>query len=289
MKYLILILRILLAITFLFSAYTKAVAPGYFEITLMDQGLAQDRNFAANMTRFFIGLEFAMGVLMIFPFFIKKLMVFTFFLLSAFTIHLIYLTIIGDNENCGCFGEMISMTPEESILKNIVMIAISIFLYKKSSEKTIHFGIPLVLSIVMISSTWVYLPIPDHKNLPFKEFTKFEPIGRVDLSEKNALLAIFNLDCDHCQDAARELSQLKKVNPKFPDLYVLYFKEGTTTVEKFESLTNSKFPYSLIDVNTFFDLIGNSPPRIYHIKKGEVKNIIDDNFSKKIKSIFDLN
>mgnify|MGYP000296157333 CR=1 FL=1 len=95
----------------------------------------------------------------------------------------------GDNENCGCFGEMISMTPEESILKNIVMIAISIFLYKKSSEKTIHFGIPLVLSIVIISSTWVYLPIPDHKNLPFKEFTKFEPIGRVDLSEKNALLA----------------------------------------------------------------------------------------------------
>ena len=108
MKYLILILRILLAITFLFSAYTKAVAPGYFEITLMDQGLAHDRNFAANMTRFFIGLEFAMGVFMIFPFFIKKLMVFTFFLLSAFTIHLIYLTIIGDNENCGCFGEMIS-------------------------------------------------------------------------------------------------------------------------------------------------------------------------------------
>ena len=133
---------------------------------------------------------------------------------------------------------------------------------KKSSifEKilTVFFGyllIPLVLSIVMISSTWVYLPIPDHKNLPFKEFTKFEPIGRVDLSEKNALLAIFNLDCDHCQDAARELAQLKKVNPKFPDLYVLYFKEGTTTVEKFESLTNSKFPYSLIDVNTFFDLI----------------------------------
>ena len=73
MKYLILILIILLALTFLFSAYTKAVAPGYFEITLMDQGLAQDRNFAANMTRFFIGLEFAMGVFMIFPFFIKKL------------------------------------------------------------------------------------------------------------------------------------------------------------------------------------------------------------------------
>lgn len=42
-------LRILLGITFLFSAYTKFVGPGFFEITLMDQGLAPDRFFAAQL------------------------------------------------------------------------------------------------------------------------------------------------------------------------------------------------------------------------------------------------
>ena len=37
------VLQIILAITFIFSAYTKAVGPGFFEITLMDQGLASSR------------------------------------------------------------------------------------------------------------------------------------------------------------------------------------------------------------------------------------------------------
>ena len=55
-------LRTIFALSFLFSAYTKFIAPGYFEITLMDQGLASTRYFAGHISRFFIGLEFALGV-----------------------------------------------------------------------------------------------------------------------------------------------------------------------------------------------------------------------------------
>ena len=64
MVYFVAIVRVLLGVTFLFSAYTKAVAPGFFEITLIDQGLAVTRNFAAHMTRFIIGMEFSIGLLM---------------------------------------------------------------------------------------------------------------------------------------------------------------------------------------------------------------------------------
>ena len=121
------ILRILLGVTFLFSGYTKFVAPGFFEITLMGQGLAPSRFFAAQLARLFIGLEFALGILILFPFYTKQLMLISIVLLGSFTGHLIYLWAIGDRENCGCFGEMISMTPGESILKNPVLIAVSFF------------------------------------------------------------------------------------------------------------------------------------------------------------------
>ena len=40
----------------------------------------------------------------------------------------------------------------------------------------------------------------------------------------------------------------------------------------------------MLKINDFFDLIGNSPPRIYQIEKGQVKNIWDDSFYKKIKT-----
>ena len=249
------ILQLLLGITFLFSAYTKAVGPGFFEITLMDQGIAPDRIIASYLARFFIGLEFALGFLMFLPFYVKRLMQFTFFLLGGFTLHLIYLWSIGDTDNCGCFGEMISMTPEQSIIKNMIMLAIAFVVFRSAQTKKIKIIIPIVFSAATIISMWIILPIPNHKEFPFESFTHFETRGRVDLSSGENLVAIFNLDCEHCQQAATELGELKRNQENFPELYVLYFQEGSTTVEDFESITQSSFPFDLIEVNTFFYLI----------------------------------
>jgi hypothetical protein len=288
MKLLSKILQLLLAITFLFSAYTKAVGPGFFEITLMDQGIAPNRVIAVYLARFFIGLEFALGFLMLLPFYIKQLMHFTFFLLGGFTLHLIYLWSIGDTDNCGCFGEMISMTPEQSIIKNIIMLAIAIAVFKTAETKKIKKTIPVVFSAVTIISMWIILPIPNHNEFPFDSFTRFETRGRVDLSSGEKLVAIFNLDCEHCQETANELAKLKRSVENFPELYVLYFQEGSTSVEDFESITQSSFPYDLIEVNTFFDLIGDSPPRVYNLKDGKVLEIWDTDITRNLINAFDL-
>ena len=282
------ILQLLLGITFLFSAYTKAVGPGFFEITLMDQGIAPDRIIAGYLARFFIGLEFALGFLMLLPFYVKQLMQFTFFLLGGFTLHLVYLWSIGNTDNCGCFGEMISMTPEQSIIKNMIMLAIAFVVFRSAQTKKIKIIIPIVFSAATIISMWIILPIPNHKEFPFESFTHFETRGRVDLSSGENLVAIFNLDCEHCQQAATELGELKRNQENFPELYVLYFQEGSTTVEDFESITQSSFPYDLIEVNTFFDLIGDSPPRVYYLKDGKVLGIWDLNILRNIVNTFDL-
>ena len=184
-------LQIILAITFIFSAYTKAVGPGFFEITLMDQGLAPNRAFAGHMARFFIGLEFALGLLMFFPFFIKQLMQFTFLLLGGFTVHLIYLWSIGDTENCGCFGEMISMTPEQSILKNLVMLAVAFVIFKTAKSQKISKIIVFGFIGATILSMWLFLPMPNHEDFPFDTFTHFEHKGRSDLSTGENLIAVF--------------------------------------------------------------------------------------------------
>jgi hypothetical protein len=254
----------------------------------MDQGIAPDRIIASYLARFFIGLEFALGFLMLLPFYVKRLMQFTFFLLGGFTLHLIYLWSIGDTDNCGCFGEMISMTPEQSIIKNMIMLAIAFVVFRSAQTKKIKIIIPIVFSAATIISMWIILPIPNHKEFPFESFTHFETRGRVDLSSGENLVAIFNLDCEHCQQAATELGELKRNQENFPELYVLYYQEGSTTVEDFESITQSSFPYDLIEVNTFFDLIGDSPPRVYHLKDGKVLGIWDLNILKNIVNTFDL-
>ena len=279
-------LRILFALSFLFSAYTKFIAPGYFEITLMDQGIASSRNLAGHLSRFFIGLEFALGAALLLPFYTRKLLLFSQFLLLGFTVHLIYLWSIGNTENCGCFGEMISMTPEESIFKNIALMLLAFGVYIKSSVD--KHNPRLLLCTLLIPSMWLFLPMPDHASMSFSEYTHFEKAGRVDLSQGERLVAVFNLDCEHCQEAAKELAALQRKNESLPSIYVLFFSEGSTRPKDFDAMTNSDFPYQMIEVNTFFDLIGDSPPRLYHLSNGTVVNIWDKAILEAVKERFEL-
>ena len=270
--------RIFLGIVFVFSAYTKFVGPGFFEITLIDQGLLSSRGQAQHAARFLIGFEFALGLLMLLPYYTKQLMAIANLMLIGFTIHLGYLWAIGDNENCGCFGEMISMSPAESIVKNILMLAVSVWLWIKSPSKATNPTILFGGAMIIITSMWVFLPIPDQSEFPVNQYTNFSSIGRTDLSSGEKIVAILNLDCEHCQELSVELGKMNKTN-KLPDVYAFYFKEGETTVEQFEQMTNTSFPYVEIDVNTFFDLIGESPPRVYVLNDGAVDAIIDEDIA----------
>ena len=270
--------RIFLGIVFVFSAYTKFVGPGFFEITLIDQGLLSSRGQAQHAARFLIGFEFALGLLMLLPYYTKQLMAIASLMLIGFTIHLGYLWAIGDNENCGCFGEMISMSPAESIAKNILMLAVSVWLWIKSYSKVTNQTILFSGAMIIITSMWLFLPIPDQSEFPVNQYTNFSSVGRTDLSSGEKLIAILNLDCEHCQELSVELGKMNKTN-KLPDVYAFYFKEGETTVEQFEQMTNTSFPYVEIDVNTFFDLIGESPPRVYVLNDGAVDGIIDEDIA----------
>ncbi|MGB0305521.1 MAG: DoxX family protein [Flavobacteriaceae bacterium] len=270
--------RFLLGIVFIFSAYTKFLGPGFFEITLIDQGLLSSRGQAQHAARFLIGFEFALGLLMLLPYYTKQLMAIASLMLIGFTIHLGYLWAIGDNENCGCFGEMISMSPAESIAKNILMLAVSVWLWIKSPSKATNQPILFGGAMIIITSMWVFLPIPDQSEFPVNQYTNFSSVGRTDLSSGEKLVAILNLECEHCQELSVELGKMNKTN-KLPDVYAFYFKEGETTVEQFEQMTNTSFPYVEIDVNTFFDLIGESPPRVYVLNDGAVDAIIDEDIA----------
>ena len=273
--------RILLGLVFIFSAYTKFVGPGFFEITLIDQGLVPSRAWAQHAARFLIGFEFALGLLMILPYYTKHLMAISSLMLVGFTLHLGYLWAIGDTENCGCFGEMISMSPAESIAKNALMLAVSGWLWIKSESKATNQTILLGGAAILISSMWGFLPIPNQSEFPTNEHTSFAYAGRTDLTSGEKMIAILNLDCEHCQELSLELGKLQKED-QLPDTYALYFKEGETTVEQFEQMTNTAFPYAEIDVNTFFDLIGESPPRVYILNNGDIDTILDEDIASEI-------
>ncbi|MFA7421644.1 MAG: MauE/DoxX family redox-associated membrane protein [Melioribacteraceae bacterium] len=282
-------LRIFLALVFCFSAYSKLVAPGLIEIILVEQGFSATREAVAIHVRLLIGLELALGLLFLQPNFLKRIVVQASLLfLVGFTAYLTYTGfVLGDKDNCGCFGEMLKLSPVESIVKNIILMipVVVLFVLHKTEKKIIW--IPAAVTVSAIGFVFVVSPINSAKDFKFGSYTTFIGAGRVDLSSGNKLLAVFNTECDHCQAAAKSLAELRS-NRNFPEMYILFFTEGNVSVDSFKTLTRSDFPYRMIQVREFFNLIGQSPPRIYWLQNGKIKEKWDNNFESNVKKAFSI-
>ena len=276
MTYLRTILQFFLAATFLFSAYTKAVAPGFFEVLLEQQGLVPNRLYGAWATRFIIALETWLGLCLLLSFYTRFILRFSFLLLVAFSVHLGYLIAIGETGNCGCFGEMISMSPLASLGKNIVLLAVNGFLlrytYRGNKKPRITW---LFLPLLFAAATLIW-PVQTQPDEVVEKLPTFEAETGIDFANGSYLVAILNLGCEHCQEAAQQIVAWQNNGIDLPQVAALFFAEGDTTVADFNTITGSNFPYQMIDVNTFFDLIGSAPPRIYWIVDGQVKQYWDE-------------
>jgi hypothetical protein len=281
-------LQFFLAATFLFSAYTKAIAPGFFEVLLEQQGLVPNRLYGAWATRAIIAFELWLGISMLLSFYIRLILRLSFVLLIAFSAHLIYLIAIGDTGNCGCFGEMISMTPLASLAKNAVLLVINgilLFFHYKDQRKS---WITWVLLPALFATAVFVWPIQTEPDEVVEKFPIFKAETGIDFNRGSYLVAILNLSCEHCQEAAEQIVRSQNSGIDLPQVVALYFAEGDTTVADFDNITGSNFPYQMITVNTFFDLIGSAPPRVYWIVDGQVKQFWDETLGEDFLSTFAL-
>lgn len=130
------ILRLIISALFILSAVAKLYPSPYFAISTFEvkqlYPLGFSEGFAPYFSRILIGIEFALGIAILLKDYLKKITIpATILLLAVFTIHLSYTTFVSGNAgNCGCFGELIPMTPVEAIIKNIIAIGLLIWLFK---------------------------------------------------------------------------------------------------------------------------------------------------------------
>lgn len=130
-------IRIVVALLFIVSAIAKLYPSPYFAISTFEVKQLYTLGFSDSLAPYFsrilIGIEFALGFLMLSNHFLKRITIpATVGLLSVFIIHLSYVTFLSgrNSGNCGCFGELIPMTPIEAIIKNIIAVGLLIWLWK---------------------------------------------------------------------------------------------------------------------------------------------------------------
>ena len=202
MKLVINITRFIVGLLFIFSGLVKAIDPlglsykmqEFFEI--WNQGLSKGSSFLNNtLVNFFEylhGHSLALSVLMIVFEIIAGLAVLLGWRMKFFSwlllILIIFFTFLtgyayysGKFTNCGCFGDCIPISPSTSFVKDLILLALIIFLFANrkriqpfltSRTNTILMSAATILSLGIQWYSLNYLPLVDC--LPFKKNNNIE-------------------------------------------------------------------------------------------------------------------
>jgi len=121
--------RFVLAATFIFSGYVKAIDPLGTLYKLKDYAAAMSLNgllpdwVLVGVAIALAALEFALGVFMLFA--VRRHVVsrITLAFMTAMTVLTLWIFVADPVKDCGCFGDALKLTNGETLLKNIVLSA----------------------------------------------------------------------------------------------------------------------------------------------------------------------
>ncbi len=174
------ICRILVGSVFIFSGLIKANDPIGFAYKLEEYFLVFNLNFLNTISVwlaiFLCALEIIFGSLLILGFKGKKIAWGLLLLIIFFTFLTFYSAFFEVVTSCGCFGDAIPLTPWQSFIKDLILLAFILLLFKYRNEITpvvkSSFTRGLISTFIVIFSfgigiyTYNYLPFIDF--LPYK-------------------------------------------------------------------------------------------------------------------------
>jgi hypothetical protein len=276
------LLSIAIGIVFIFSAYAKIPSLEQFGWTIVETTFL-NWTLAEWTARLLIGLEFLLGLFFVFHFSIKKFTIpVATILLLFFTAYLFYIkSHYGNDGNCGCFGDMLKMTPLQGILKNIGLLVAFVILYIISYNYTFKFKniVASVLSGIVIAIPFIISP-PESIYIKDKAKLLKDPIPlsllynsteniapKIELRKGKHVIAFMSLSCEFCRKAAKRMRIMKAENPNIP-FHIILNGDSTNLKEFFDDTKATNIDYSMFNgAKEFTDMTGtNGLPAIKWIE-----------------------
>ena len=287
------LLCVLLGVVFIISGWTKLFPIEPFEYTFVDLGFI-NWQIAPFVARLMISGEFLIGTLLILNLDLHK---FTYklaiSLLIAFCIYLLLIILlVGNKGNCGCFGEVIQMTPLQALIKNIIMLMLLGILYKyhegwevtnKKWKYVFYFlyaiiiVFPFIRNPIELNYSEVYLNKPeDHFKLELDSLYSGATLNTPPktLSKGKHLLAFMSLTCPHCRIAAKKMRIIHERNPNI-SIYFILNGDDENLKPFFEDTQTQDIHHCILNGRNFITLAGLSLPRLYLINNSIVEFDLD--------------
>ncbi|WP_020599381.1 MauE/DoxX family redox-associated membrane protein [Spirosoma panaciterrae] len=191
---------VILGLLYLASGISKAMDINAFADVIVNYGIPPLRMFAPLV----IGLEITLGFGLLFEVYRQRTGLLSLRLLILFTLIFTFGYIFLGISDCGCFGEVLSMPPAISLLRNTFMIAMSYYIWKQPEKQVSLTVLKTTFAVVMGTVTFAttgfemkktYIEISVHEGSNLSK-TFLRPL--ID-PNKDQLIFIFSPSCTHCQ------------------------------------------------------------------------------------------
>ena len=211
--------RIIVAVTFIFSGFVKAIDPIGTQYKLQDYlGAIGMAGILPNWTLlavavFLAAIEFCIGIFLLFAIQRRLISKLTVAFMAFMAMVTVWIVVADPVKDCGCFGDALHLTNTETLIKNIVLLVCSLaimyrplamFRFVSKSNQWIVTNYTIVFILVSSGLSLYYLPIFDFRpyhigvNIPrgmeIPKGAKLPQFKTTFIMEKNGKRKEFTLD-----------------------------------------------------------------------------------------------
>ena len=252
--------RFVIAATFIFSGYVKAIDPLGTLYKLQDYAVAMSLNgvlpdWALLIVAIALGaIEFSLGVCMLFA--VRRRVVSRIVLgfMAVMTLLTVWIFVANPVEDCGCFGDALVLTNGETLLKNIMLLACAAFVAWRPTAMT---------RFVSKTNQWI---------------VRYYTVAYIVLTSVYSLytLPIFDFRPYRVGTNIREGMEIPEgaEKPEFKNEFVMR-KNGETRVFTLDNYPDSTWEY--VETNTIQTRKGYEPPiHDFYITRRDTNEDITD-------------
>ncbi len=278
---------------FIIAAILKLISIDEFEIYIYSFDIFSFL-LTTFVSRILIIAEMVLGLFLIFKINYKITRRVTIISLILFTLFLIYVAIFRNDDNCHCFGELIELSPLESIVKNLILIVL-LLLCRRTKFKAQSSKFKVLVVLLSCCLVVFILTPPDsiYKMIYSTEkevstidlYESFEEVVKIDFTEEGVefdtitnfkerekqLIAVVSAGCKYCKLGLKKLSlMLRNEDIPIEDINVFIWGSPEGIIDFREETMTEDFTYWHIMPNRAIDVTYGRFPIFIMIKEKDI-------------------
>ncbi len=270
--------RVAAALVFVVSAVLKFFSIDAFELYVYSLGFFS-LSLSFVFARVLIAFEFALGLSLASNQYRSVVNFFSYAALAGFSVFLLYLIALGNEDNCHCMGTYVEFSPLQSLIKNGVL-ALLVF----ASHKGLSFSLPkaplilLALPVFSLLTVFIVSP-PDSLAKPVKVLHReaFDQFVQTDsiytsqyASQPVSLICLYSTGCRVCKLSAHKLQlMLDKYHVPANRVYNVFVGDNAHRLLFYQKAQAQPYTFTLLANDPFWRLTSSVPVFVV-LRKGKM-------------------